>query len=441
MRDYPTRGKRATIRRNLLWAGYLIHAGMQTQANWEREASELILRRHKKVLLIALFPIAMGIGLAMAFAEGIPSKIPILGGSKAYIPALVTPTMFYGSILVGLLAGLITGVIGAGGGYILTPALMSFGIRGIMAVGTDQFHLFAKAIMGTTIHKKLGNINTRLAVWFVVGSFFGVTLGGGVNRAAYEYNPALSDALISSVYVLVLGLLGFYSLADWFRLRKKGSAARSDEEATTDFAKQLQSYPWKPRVRFDEDMIPGGRSISVYPIIVCGFIVGLVAAIMGVGGGFLTFPMFVYGLGVSTFTTVGTDILQILFTTFYSSIFQYAIYGFVFYTVAMGMLLGSLVGVQIGAMVTKMVTGSVIRAFYALTILAGFSNRFCALLRKLAELGYLPLPREITVPVETAGTIVFFLLIAIFGVWILWVFFRNVKGLRTREMEPRLGTR
>jgi uncharacterized membrane protein YfcA len=66
---------------------------------------------------------------------------------------------------------------------------------------------------------------------------------------------------------------------------------------------------------------------------------------MGVGGGFLTFPMFVYGLGVSTFTTVGTDILQIIFTTFYSSIFQYAIYGFVFYTVAMGMLLGSLVGV------------------------------------------------------------------------------------------------
>jgi uncharacterized membrane protein YfcA len=255
-----------------------------------------------------------------------------------------------------------------------------------------------------------------------------------INRTVYQYNPALSDALISSVYVMVLGILGFYSLADWLRLRKKEAAAMSAKEATTDFAKELQSIPWKPRVRFDEDIVMGGRSISVYPVIFCGFIVGLVAAIMGVGGGFLTFPMFVYGLGVSTFTTVGTDILQIIFTTFYSSIFQYAIYGFVFYTVAMGMLLGSLVGVQIGAIVTKMVTGATIRAFYALTILAGFSNRVCALFRKLADTGYISLPREITVPIEMAGTVVFFLLISIFGVWILFVFFKNLSNIRIYQI-------
>ena len=415
----------------LLSAGNFIHSGMQAQAKWELEVSKVILSRHKKVLLMALLPVFLAIGLKLAFAESIPSKIPILGGSKAYIPAFITPTMFYGSILIGLLAGLITGVIGAGGGYILTPALMSFGVKGIMAVGTDQFHLFAKAIMGTTIHRKLGNVNFGLAVWFVVGSFFGVTLGGMINRTAYQFNPALSDALISSVYVVILGILGFYSLADWLRLRKREVATISAKEATTGFAKKLQSIPWKPRVRFDEDIIIGGRSISVYPVIICGFIVGLVAAIMGVGGGFLTFPMFVYGLGVSTFTTVGTDILQIIFTTFYSSIFQYAIYGFVFYTVAMGMLLGSLVGVQIGAIVTKMVTGSAIRAFYALTILAGFSNRVCALLRKLAETGYVSLPREITVSIEIAGTVVFFLLISIFGMWILFVFFKNLSTVRS----------
>jgi len=414
--------------------GYFLHTLSQVQARWELETSTLILSQRKKTLFIALLPVLCAMGLELAFAETIPSKIPILGGSKAYIPAFVTPTMFYGSILVGLLAGLITGVIGAGGGYVLTPALMSFGVKGIMAVGTDQFHLFAKAIMGTTIHRKLGNVNFKLAVWFVVGSFFGVTLGGMINRTVYQFNPALSDALISSVYVVVLGILGFYSLADWLRLRKREAAAIPAKEATTGFAKELQSIPWKPRVRFDEDIIIGGRSLSVYPVILCGFIVGLVAAIMGVGGGFLTFSMFVYGLGVSTFTTVGTDILQIIFTTFYSSIFQYAIYGFVFYTVAMGMLLGSLVGVQIGAIVTKMVTGSVIRAFYALTILAGFSNRVCALLRKLAETGYISLPREITVPIEMTGTIVFFLLISIFGVWILFIFFKNLRTIRSYQI-------
>jgi len=414
----------------LISAGSFIHTGLQAQARWELEASKIILTRKKKFLLAALFPVLLTIGLGLAFAESIPSRIPILGGSKAYIPAFVTPIMFYGSLLVGLLAGLITGVIGAGGGYILTPALMSFGVKGIMAVGTDQFHLFAKAIIGTTIHKKMGNVNFRLAAWFVVGSFFGVTLGGMVNRTVYQVNPALSDALISSAYVLVLGILGIYALADWFRLRNREVAARSATTATTDFAKWLQTVSLKPRVGFDKDIVTGGRSISVYPVIFCGFVVGFVAAIMGVGGGFLTFPMFVYGLGVSTFTTVGTDILQIIFTTFFSSIFQYAIYGYVFYSVAMGMLLGSLIGVQIGAMVTRMVKGSVIRAFYALTILAGLSNRACALLRKLADLGYISLPREVTGPIEIAGTIVFFLLVGIFGVWILYIFFKNLGTIR-----------
>ena len=74
---------------------------------------------------------------------------------------------------------------------------------------------------------------------------------------------------------------------------------------------------------------------------------------LGVGGGFLTFPIFVYTLGVSSMTTVGTDIFQIVFTAGYAAISQYAIYGFIFYTLAMGMLIGSLFGVQVGAMVTN----------------------------------------------------------------------------------------
>jgi len=152
---------------------------------------------------------------------------------------------------------------------------------------------------------------------------------------------------------------------------------------------------------------------------------------MGVGGGFLTFPMFVYGLGVSTFTTVGTDILQIIFTTSYSSIFQYAIYGFVFYTVSVGMLLGSLIGVQVGALVTTIVRGSQIRVFYALTILAGFANRACALPRKLADMGYLSLSRETSVWIERVGTVLFFAIVGIFAAWILWVFLRQLSRLRT----------
>lgn len=403
-----------------------LRCAMASQAQWEIDVSKRILssRRRLAILLALTLPVLI-VSVAGA-ADLLPDKIPILGGSKAFMPSFVTPTMFFGSIIVGLLAGLITGVIGAGGGYILTPALMSFGVRGIMAVGTDQFHLFAKAIMGTTIHRKLGNVNFKLAAWFVVGSLTGVTFGGKINRAIFQYSPALSDALISSVYVVVLGLLGAYSVMDWLRLRKDKTGAAKN--ATTSLAQRLQALPLKPRIAFDQDL--GGRSISIYPVILCGLIVGFVAAIMGVGGGFLTFPMFVYGLGVSTFTTVGTDILQIIFTTAYSSIFQYAVYGFVFYTVSIGMLLGSLIGVQLGAMVTKIVPGSQIRVFYALTILAGFVNRVCALPRKLGDLGYLSISRNVSGIIETIGTIVFFGIVGVFAFWIIMVFFRNVKATR-----------
>ena len=376
--------------------------------------------------VIAALPLAL---LAAAPAAGLlPGRIPVLGGSKALMPAQVDTTMFLGSIFVGIIAGLITGVIGAGGGYILTPALMSFGVRGIMAVGTDQFHLFAKAIMGTTIHRKMGNVNVRLAAWFVAGSLGGVTAGGALNRAIFQLNPALSDSVISTVYVVVLGVLGFFAIGDYVRLRRQG-AVRQDA-APTGLPRILQSLRLPPFIRFDETVVSGGRRISVYPVILCGLIVGFVASIMGVGGGFLTFPMFVYGLGVSTFTTVGTDILQIIFTTAYSSIFQYAIYGFVFFSVAMGMLLGSLIGVQVGALVTRVVKGSVIRGFYALTILAGFSNRLFALPRKLADLGYLSLSRAFTAVCEGVGNVVFFGIVGTFSVWILAVFFRNIGSLR-----------
>lgn len=419
--------------------GPLIHELCQAQTQWEIETGRTILTRRKRWLLVAVLPVLFMLALQIPVLADLTKSLPVLGGSKAYLPSFVTPTMFCGSILVGLIAGLITGVIGAGGGYVLTPALMSFGVKGIMAVGTDQFHLFAKAIMGTVIHRKMGNVNFGLAAWFVAGSLLGVTAGGAINRAIFQHSPALSDAVISSVYVVVLGLLGAYAVGDWLRLRRPGRPV-SSVRATTGFAEWLQGLPLAPRVRFDEEITPGGRSLSVYPVVVCGLVVGLVAAIMGVGGGFLTFPMFVYGLGVSTFTTVGTDILQIIFTTFYSSVFQYALYGFVFYSVSVGMLLGSLVGVQIGAMVTRMVKGAQIRVFYALTIIAGFANRACALPRKLADLGYISLPRATTVVMEGVGTVLFFAIVGFFSVWILYVFARNAGSVRTVGAKPREST-
>jgi hypothetical protein len=411
---------------SLLSLGSCLNEGTRAHARWELRVSNMILFRRRRLLLLVMFPLLVVMSMEAARAV-LPETI---GGRTAYLPSFITPAMFWGSIIVGFLAGLITGVIGAGGGYILTPALMSFGIKGIMAVGTDQFHLFAKAIMATTIHRKLGNVNLWLAAWFVVGSVAGVSLGAHINRSLYRGNPALSDAFICIVYVVILGLLGIYALADWLRLGRAASPGRRQEYATTRFAVRMQSLRLPPYVRFDDGLVAGGRRISVYPVILSGFVVGACAAVIGVGGGFLTFPMFVYGLGVSTFTTVGTDVLQIIFTTCYSSVFQYAIYGFIFYTVAMGMLLGSLVGVQIGAFVTMFVKGITIRAFYALTILAGFFNRLAALPQRLSEAGYLTLDKSTGQFIERLGVVLFFALVGAFGICILSTFARNLHKAR-----------
>jgi hypothetical protein len=188
-----------------------------------------------------------------------------------------------------------------------------------------------------------------------------------------------------------------------------------------------------PMVKFDYDFTPGGRAISWVFLVLSGAIVGLAAGIMGVGGGFLTFPIFVYVLGVSSMTTVGTDIFQIVFTAGYASISQYAIYGFIFYTLAMGMLLGSLLGIQIGAMVTKVVKGITIRGFYAMAVLAGFVNRAFALPAKLGEMGYIPISKETGAVLDTIGVWAFFIVIGGFGVWVIGTFLMNIRVLKGKE--------
>ena len=207
-----------------------------------------------------------------------------------------------------------------------------------------------------------------------------------------------------------------------------GHGAHGGPSGVPPLGVKVQNIKIPPMITFDEDF--GGRRISGVVIAIGGFIVGNLAAIMGVGGGFATFPMFVYVFGVSSMTTVGTDILQIIFTAGFASISQYAIYGYVFYTLAMGMLLGSLIGIQVGALTTKVVKGIYIRGFYAMAILAGFINRASALPKKMNELEYINISKPLAATIESVGNIVFWIIVGAFGIWVLSKFFMNIKALR-----------
>ena len=175
-------------------------------------------------MLIGLLTIPVIFG-GIVFADEIGGALPnLIGGKKAYSPAFYGTGIFIVSILIGMGAGLITGCIGAGGGFIIAPALMSAGIKGILAVGTDLFHIFAKAIMGSVIHRKLGNVSMGLAAVFLIGAILGATFGGIINRIFYEINPVLSDAFITTIYSLMLGLLGTYAMIDFVKSKSAGKA-------------------------------------------------------------------------------------------------------------------------------------------------------------------------------------------------------------------------
>ncbi|WP_320172238.1 sulfite exporter TauE/SafE family protein [Maridesulfovibrio sp.] len=415
------------------WGKFMME-GAGYMARWEIDNAKAIMesRKLRIVLGLMLIPVILG---GIAFAGDISTALPdLLGGKKAYTPAFYSGGIFVVSIAIGLGAGLITGCIGAGGGFIIAPALMSAGIKGILAVGTDLFHIFAKAIMGSVIHRKMGNVSVPLAVVFLVGAILGATAGGVINRVLYEINPVLSDAFITTVYSLMLGFLGTYAMYDFLKARKasSGGGAHGGSEGAEigALSRSLQSVNVPPMVKFDQDLTPGGRQISWIFLVLSGALVGLAAGIMGVGGGFLTFPIFVYVLGVSSMTTVGTDIFQIVFTAGFASISQYAIYGFIFYTLAMGMLLGSLFGIQVGAMVTKVVPGVTIRGFYAMAVLAGFVNRIFALPGKLAEMGYIPISQGVGSVLNSIGIWAFFIVIGGFSVWVIGTFIKNLKTLK-----------
>jgi uncharacterized membrane protein YfcA len=424
--------------------GQFMMMGARAHARWEIGVSNTIFSDKKRLLILGLLTIPIILG-GIAFADQIGGALPkLLGGKKAYSPAFYSTGIFIVSILIGLGAGLITGCIGAGGGFIIAPALMSAGVKGILAVGTDLFHIFAKAIMGSVIHRKLGNVSVALAMVFLIGAIIGATVGGVINRLLYEINPVLSDAFITTVYSLMLGFLGSYAMTDFLKAKKaerKGFHGREihgkkDEGAEMgNLPKKLQAVNIPPKVKFDYDLTPEGRSISWVFLVLSGALVGLTAAIMGVGGGFLTFPIFVYVLGVSSMTTVGTDIFQIVFTAGYASISQYAIYGFIFYTLAMGMLLGSLVGIQIGAIVTKVVHGITIRGFYAMAVLAGFVNRVFALPAKLGAMDIIKISKGTGAFLEKIGIWAFFVVILIFAVWVIGTFLMNIRLLKGGEVE------
>jgi len=270
-------------------------------------------------------------------------------------------------LLIGFTVGVCGGFFGIGGAWIVTPALNIFGFPMAYAIGTDLAHMGGKSIVSTIRHGKFGNVDVRLAASMIIGTTVGMELGAKL--VMYLEKLGLAESVIRWIYVFFLAGIGSYVLYDYIsHVRKQdrlsaetGKTVVPADEVT--LAQKLQRLNIPPMIEFKASKI----TCSLWLPIGVGFVTGVVASVLGVGGGFIRMPALIYLVGCPTLVAVGTDLFEVMITGAYGA-FTYGVKGRVDLIAAMWMLLGAAVGAQMGTVAVKYVRGYAIRLLFAITI-------------------------------------------------------------------------
>lgn len=282
-------------------------------------------------------------------------------------------------ISIGFFVGVLGGFIGVGGGWIVTPALNSFGFHMAYAIGTDISQIFATSIVGTLKHTKLGNVDWKLGFFSIIGSVIGVEIGAQTVMFLEKYN--IAGNVIRIAYIVFLIGLGTYMLYDFYVIRprilktKTGSGDKKADlsdisEQISPLARKMQSFNIPPMLSFKISNI---NSISFWIIFIIFLFAGFLAGLMGVGGGFIIMPSLVYLIGCPTIVAVGTSLMSVGFTAAYGT-FTFALKGRVEIVATIFMFLGANIGTQFGVAAVKYIKGYGIRLLFAvMIILAGLS--------------------------------------------------------------------
>jgi uncharacterized protein len=279
-----------------------------------------------------------------------------------YLPiAEVSVNLF---LLLGLggAVGFLSGIFGVGGGFLMTPLLIFIGIPPPVAVGSEASQILASSSSGVLAHMRRGNVDLRMGMVLVAGGFVGS--GFGVWLFALLRQLGQIDLVISLCYVVFLGTVGAVmlveSLGSWVRRRSRppGTFTRRHRHLW------LHGLPFK--LRFHRSRL----YISALTPLALGFFVGILASIMGVGGGFLMVPAMIYLLGMPTAVVIGTSLLQIAFvtavTTYLHAVNNYT----VDIVLALALIVGGVIGAQLGSNAGARLRGEQLRILLALLVLA-----------------------------------------------------------------------
>jgi hypothetical protein len=278
-----------------------------------------------------------GFVLANFMAFIAPILLPI-GGLSASIGVLVA---------VGGFVGMLSGLLGVGGGFLMTPILMMIGVPPTVAAASDTNAIVATSSSGVAAHFRLKNVDTRMGSIALVGGLTGSAVGVRVMESLEALGNA--NLVITLTYIIMLGLVGGLILKDSLRKWRKGVIPRAPKHSRT--ATILNRLPWQ--MEFPRS---GVRHSILLPLALCG-LVGLMTAVMGVGGGFMLVPAMVYLLGMPAHVAVGTSLFQILFTCIGATMMQAGANHTVDIVLALIVAAGSTVGAQIGARLGRFLRG------------------------------------------------------------------------------------
>ena len=269
-----------------------------------------------------------------------------------YLPIAEQPIHSLAILGVGAFLGLIMGLVGVGGGFLLTPIMMFLGIPPPVAVASVANQLVAPSVSGVLSHWKRSNVDFKMGTVLLLGGVAGSSIG--VLLFNFLGKIGQLDFVIKSSYVIFLTLIGSLMFTESLRLilrTRKGKISRG----------KLHQHNWLHGLPFKIRFRKSKLYISILLPILIGVIVGILAALMGIGGGFIIVPAMIYLLGMPTSLVVGTSLFQIIFVAANTTILQASQNQTVDIVLATILLLGSVVGVQIGSRYTNILRGEYLR--------------------------------------------------------------------------------
>lgn len=280
---------------------------------------------------------------------------------EIYLPVAEMSVHWLVIIALGAVVGFVSGMFGVGGGFLLTPLLMFYGIPSAVAVATTLSHITASSMSGALTQWRRRAIDFTMAGVMMVGGLIGTVCG--VWLFALMRRQGQMDLIVSLTYVVLLGTIGTIMLRESMSsLRTAGGPA--PVRVRTFNRVWMASLPLKMRFRQSR------LYMSVIPPVGIGFVVGALGAIMGVGGGFIMVPALIYLLKVPTNVVIGTSLFQIIFTSAYTTLIHAATNQTVDIILAMLLMAGGVAGAQYGAKVGQKLRGEQLRALLALLVLA-----------------------------------------------------------------------